>query len=157
MAGCDSPQSIAYNRRRLPYLSPPAESDAEGSIMKMRLRTLGVVAVLFTCSWQIGGQVREFRPVSDAMLQRPEPGDWLHWRRTLDGWAHSPLNQINTQNAGRLQLVWGWTLAPGASEPGPVVHDGVMYVAQASGVVHALDAASGDLLWEYAHDVRALA
>src|SRR5678815_3528375 len=74
----------------------PAESDAEGSIMKMRLRTLGVVAVLFTCSWQIGGQVREFRPVSDAMLQRPEAGDWLHWRR-------------------------------------------------------ALDAASGDLLWEYAH------
>ena len=119
--------------------------------MKMRLMTFGVASALFACTLETGGQVREFRPVTDAMLERPEPGDWLHWRRTLDGWAHSPLDQINTRNAGRLQLVWGWTLAPGASEPGPVVHDGVMYVPQASGVVHALDAATGDLLWDYAH------
>jgi alcohol dehydrogenase (cytochrome c) len=87
--------------------------------------------------------------VTDAMLERPDPGDWLHWRRTLDGWAHSPLTTINTRNAARLQLVWGWSLAPGVSEPGPIVHDGVMYVPQASGRVDALDAATGDLRWAY--------
>ncbi len=26
-------------------------------------------------------------PVTDAMLQDPAPGDWLMWRRTLDGWG----------------------------------------------------------------------
>ncbi len=119
--------------------------------MKLRSWTLGVAAVLLACGSKSGGQVREYRPVTDAMLERPAPGDWLHWRRTLDGWAHSPLDQVTPRNAARLQLVWGWTLAPGTSEPGPIVHDGVMYVAQALGVVHALDAATGDLLWEYAH------
>src|SRR6185295_1707768 len=34
-------------------------------------------------------------PVTEAMLRNPPPGDWLHWRRTYDGWAHSPLTQIN--------------------------------------------------------------
>jgi len=28
---------------------------------------------------------RKFVPVTDAMLQKPDPGDWLMWRRTLDG------------------------------------------------------------------------
>src|SRR5438105_14325212 len=34
-------------------------------------------------------------PVTGEMLRNPPPGDWLHWRRTYDGWAHSPLTQIN--------------------------------------------------------------
>jgi alcohol dehydrogenase (cytochrome c) len=34
-------------------------------------------------------------PVTDEMLRNPPPGDWLHWRRTYDGWANSPLTQIN--------------------------------------------------------------
>jgi alcohol dehydrogenase (cytochrome c) len=34
-------------------------------------------------------------PVTDGMLRNPPPGDWLHWRRTYDGWANSPLTQIN--------------------------------------------------------------
>src|SRR5689334_20562707 len=29
------------------------------------------------------------------MLQNPAPGDWLMWRRTLNGWGYSPLEQIN--------------------------------------------------------------
>jgi alcohol dehydrogenase (cytochrome c) len=118
--------------------------------MKMRLWVLIAASTLLTSVVGTVAQSREFRPVTDAMLERPDPADWLHWRRTLDGWAHSPLTQINTTNAGRLQLAWGWTLAPGVNEAGPVVHDGVMYVPQALGVVHALDAATGDLLWEYA-------
>ncbi len=112
---------------------------------------LAFVVAAVTSMGQAHGQVSAFRPVTDAMLERPDAGDWLHWRRTLDGQAHSPLTQVNRTNARRLQLAWGWSLAPGTSEPGPVVHDGIMYVGQALGVVHALDAATGDLLWEYAH------
>jgi alcohol dehydrogenase (cytochrome c) len=117
----------------------------------MRQWSCGIVCSLLACAWPAAAQVKDFNPVTDAMLARPDAGDWLHWRRTLDGWAHSPLDQINARNAGKLELVWGWALAPGVNEAGPVVHDGVMYVAQADGVVHALDAATGDLLWDYAH------
>jgi alcohol dehydrogenase (cytochrome c) len=29
----------------------------------------------------------DFVPVTDAMLQDPDPADWPMWRRTLDGWG----------------------------------------------------------------------
>ena len=47
-----------------------------------------------------------FVPVTDAMLQAPSPGDWLMWRRTLDGWGYSPLDQIDRTNVGDLRLAW---------------------------------------------------
>ena len=33
----------------------------------------------------INKEVADFMPVTDQMLQRPPPADWLSWRRTLDG------------------------------------------------------------------------
>ena len=114
-----------------------------------RLRILGAAAALSASTLGLDGQTSAISPVTDALIERPAPADWLHWRRTLDGWAHSPLDQINARNAGRLQLVWAWQLAPGASEPGPLVHDGVMFVPQASGRVDALDGATGTLRWAY--------
>ena len=39
-------------------------------------------------------------PVTDAMLKNPAPGDWLMWRRTLNGWGYSPLEQVNKGNVG---------------------------------------------------------
>ena len=37
----------------------------------------------------------DFVPVTDAMLQNPAPADWLMWRRTLNSWGYSPLDQID--------------------------------------------------------------
>lgn len=34
-----------------------------------------------------GAQSVDFVPVTDAMLQDPDPADWPMWRRTLDGWG----------------------------------------------------------------------
>ena len=93
---------------------------------------------------------RPFSPVTDAMLQSPDAGEWLHWRRTQDGWGYSPLDQINKANVGQLQLAWSWAMAPGSAEAAPLVHDGLMYIPQPGGGVQALDAASGDLLWDFA-------
>ena len=94
-------------------------------------------------------QDRGFRMVTDAMLQDPDPTDWLNWRRTLDGWGYSPLDEITTDNVQQLQLVWSWGMAEGSQQTTPLVHDGVMYLANPGGIVQALDAASGELLWEY--------
>ena len=35
----------------------------------------------------------DFIPVTDAMLAAPSPDNWLMWRRTLNGWGYSPLDQ----------------------------------------------------------------
>ena len=110
-----------------------------------------VVAVVLASSVSTA-QVDDYSLVTDAMLQNPDPADWLSWRRTLDGQAHSPLDQITTENVGRLQLAWSWGLAEGSQQTTPLVYDGILYVANPGEIVQALDATTGDLLWEYRRD-----
>jgi len=94
-------------------------------------------------------QTRRFIPVTDAMLQKPDPADWLMWRRTLDGWGYSPLNQVTRANVDKLTLVWKRDMAMGGSnESTPLVHDGVMYLPNTGDLIQALDAQTGELIWE---------
>ena len=94
-----------------------------------------------------------FPLVTDSMLQNPADGDWLMWRRTLDSWGYSPLDQVNRENVGDLRMVWTRDLATGTGEITPLAYDGVLYVPQASDVIQALDAVTGDLIWEYRRDI----
>ena len=95
-------------------------------------------------------RARKFVPVTDAMLQKPDPADWLMWRRTPDGWGYSPLNQINRNNVAQLRMVWTRGLGrPGNQEGTPLVHDGVMYVPNPGDYIMAIDAKTGDVIWEY--------
>ncbi|MCY4028458.1 MAG: PQQ-binding-like beta-propeller repeat protein [Acidobacteria bacterium] len=95
----------------------------------------------------------DFVPVTDAMLQAPAPEDWLMWRRTLDGWGYSPLDQIDADNVADLRLVWSRALHPGSQQATPIAYGGVLYVPNPRDVIQAIDAATGDLLWEHRRDV----
>ena len=101
---------------------------------------------------ETAGSEDGFTPVTDAMLQDPAPEDWLMWRRTLDGWGYSPLDQIDRDNVGRLRMVWSRGLGPGLQQGTPLVHDGVLYMPNPRDVIQALDAVTGDLRWEYRRD-----
>ena len=94
----------------------------------------------------------DFVPVTDAMLQDPDPEDWLMWRRTLDTLGYSPLDQIDRGNVGDIRMVWTRALGPGLQQGTPVVYDGVMYMPNPRDVIQALDAVTGDLIWEYRRD-----
>ena len=115
-----------------------------------RLAVLSTVLLLTAGAGAASAQAaRDFTPVTAAMLQEPSPGDWLSWRRTLDGWGYSPLNEINRDNVHRLRMVWSRALSAGSQQGTPVVYDGVMYMPNPRDVIQAIDAATGDLLWEY--------
>ena len=86
------------------------------------------------------------------MLLDPPPGDWLMFRRTYDGQGHSPLDQITTDNVGDLQLAWVWSMADGSNQPTPLVHDGIMYLTNPGNIIQALDARTGDVIWQYARE-----
>jgi PQQ-dependent dehydrogenase (methanol/ethanol family) len=90
-----------------------------------------------------------FLPVTDQMLANPDPADWLMWRRTFNSWGYSPLNQINRSNVGKLRMVWTRGLGPGVQEGTPLVYKGVLYMPNPLDVMQAINAATGDLLWEY--------
>ncbi len=92
-------------------------------------------------------------PVTDAALQNPAPGEWLTWRRTYDDQGFSPLKQINKGNVAQLRSAWTWSLPPGANEATPLVHDGVIFVHSYADHVQALDAVTGDLLWQYSRQL----
>ena len=110
--------------------------------------------VLFGCVPAVA-QERRIAPVTDAMLHNPDPADWLNWRRTLDGWGYSPLDQIDRENVDQLQLVWGWQIGPGLSQAAPLVRDGVMFIPGPRNVVQAVDAATGDRIWEHRRQFEA--
>ncbi|TDI24519.1 MAG: pyrrolo-quinoline quinone [Acidobacteria bacterium] len=121
---------------------------------KWRRQAVATVLLVLLGTAVTGAQDRDFEPVTDAMLENPDPADWLSWRRTLDGWGYSPLDQINTDNVHQLQLVWAWQLGPGNSQPTPLVHDGVMYIPNPGNIVQAVDAVTGDRLWQYTRERR---
>lgn len=102
----------------------------------------------------VAGTVEGYRPVTDEMLRDPDDGDWLMIRRNYQAWNYSPLADIDRSNAGELELAWVWAMNEGGwNAPSPIVHDGVMYLASIGPVVQALDAATGDLIWEHEVEV----
>jgi len=95
----------------------------------------------------------DFVPVTDAMLQNPAASDWLMWRRTLDSWGYSPLDQIDRSNVDQLRMVWTRDLEIGTGEITPLAYNGILYIPQANDVIQAIDAESGDFIWEYRRDI----
>ena len=100
-------------------------------------------------------QITALQPVTDEMLLNPEPGDWLMYSRTYDNQRYSPLDQINRENVDRLELVWTREMYPGPQENIPLVYEGVMFVVNPRSIVQAIDAAGGDLIWEYERELPA--
>jgi alcohol dehydrogenase (cytochrome c) len=99
----------------------------------------------------VAGDVNDFvtfTPVTDAMLESPDPADWPMIRRSYDAHSYSPLDQINTDNVGSLSLEWVWNMHEGDSEPSPLVYKGIIYLINPGNVIQALDGKSGELIWE---------
>ena len=114
----------------------------------------GVVAAALAVATvsPVFAQENRIRPVTDAELENPSPGDWLMWRRTLNGWGYSPLDQVNRDNVAGLQMVWSRALTPGRQQGTPLVRDGVLFMPNPRDVIQAIDAVIGDLIWEYRRD-----
>src|SRR5919197_1588141 len=96
---------------------------------------------------------------------RSEPQNWLTYYGAYDGQRYSPLDQINTSNVNQLTPAWVYQIGSmgmhsGAStyawEASPIVVDGTMFVSAWDGQLFALDAATGEKLWDQPYgDVRA--
>jgi alcohol dehydrogenase (cytochrome c) len=97
----------------------------------------------------VTGEVKNYVPVTDDMLAHPDPGDWLMARRNYQAWSYTPLAQITNRNVQDLRLEWVWAMNDGgANQPTPIVHNGIIYLANTSNTVQALDGRTGDLVWE---------
>lgn len=108
--------------------------------------------ILGTTVWA-QGTVDGYEPITQEELESPSDGDWVMFRRTYNEWGYSPLDEIDTSNVGDLQLAWAWTMEDGRQETTPLVRDGTMFLHNFGDKVQALDAATGNLIWEYARSI----
>ena len=86
----------------------------------------------FAASVALGAAVSAPGAVSaneEVMALSQDPGNWVMWGRTYDGQRYSPLDQINKENVGNLQVAW--TFSTGVlrgHEGGPLVIGDTMWV-----------------------------
>jgi alcohol dehydrogenase (cytochrome c) len=114
-----------------------------------RVASAIVLAVLIAVSLVRAQQAPAFPPVTEEMLLKPSPNDWLMFSRTYDAQRFSPLNQITTQNVAQLTEAFKKELPAGPHEGIPIVYRGVMYMLLPGNTVQALDATNGKLIWEH--------
>jgi alcohol dehydrogenase (cytochrome c) len=98
--------------------------------------------------------VKSFVTVTDQTIRAPKAEDWVFYRGNYQAWGWSALDRINTRNVKDLQLVWSRAMEPGINQATPLVYNGVMYLGNPGDVIQAIDAVSGDLMWEYRHPLE---
>jgi quinohemoprotein ethanol dehydrogenase len=76
--------------------------------------------------------------------------DWLSVGGAADESGYSSLEAIDTGNVGELGLAWSYELpGEGALEATPLAVGGVLYFTGTYATVHAVDGATGKLVWRY--------
>lgn len=97
--------------------------------------------------------IESWTTITEDMMRKPSPNDWLMWRGNYASWGYSPLTQINKTNVKNLRVAWTWSMNSGVTESEPLVHNGILFITNSGDKIQALNAATGDLLWEYRRDL----
>jgi PQQ-dependent dehydrogenase (methanol/ethanol family) len=89
--------------------------------------------------------------VDEARIVAADPSEWVTYGRDYAETHYSPLTQITTGNVSALRSAWSWTLPKSGARPEatPIVVDDVVYATGPYSYVFALDARTGELLWQW--------
>jgi quinohemoprotein ethanol dehydrogenase len=118
--------------------------------LRSRPAKAGIAAVLgFALASTVVGYLRATVAAPDSYLDNSDGSDWPGAGRTFGEQHYSPLTEINQQTLTRLGLEWSFDLPVGNSVTQPIAVDGKLYFVVGTGVLHALDASQGRLLWTY--------
>jgi quinohemoprotein ethanol dehydrogenase len=89
-----------------------------------------------------------------AMADESQGENWLAFGRTYSEQRFSPLDQVNTSNISDLKVDWYMDLPNDRGLVStPLVVDGILYFIGSMNRVRAVDAQSGELIWEFDPEV----
>src|SRR6186997_1635629 len=147
-------RSGVYNRSPELIPSLPIITGRRRCMVRISSGVMAAVAGLFAAQAfaQTAPKITDFKPATEAVLENPDPADWLMISRTFDEQRFSPLKDINKSNVTQLRMAWTRGLPAGTQESTPIVYRGIMYINAPGATIQALDATNGDLIWEYARD-----
>jgi quinohemoprotein ethanol dehydrogenase len=104
-------------------------------------------------SWVVPARAAD--PEIDRLLQSPVGKDWVTNGGNLTNQRYSTLKQIDTTNVKQLKGAW-MTRLKGSGlggkysfEATPLIKDGIMYISTGNDDVFALNAKTGEILWEH--------
>jgi alcohol dehydrogenase (cytochrome c) len=123
-----------------------------GMVPRLSLVVVAFLSIFLTPVFVVAA---DWRPVTDDRLLKAEAdaANWLMYNRTYNGWRYSPLDQITTANIKKLVPKWIFSGgALGEQQATPIVNDGVMFMTSTAlgfNRVHAINAATGELLWKH--------
>jgi alcohol dehydrogenase (cytochrome c) len=91
--------------------------------------------------------------VSNERLQAAgaDPDEWLMYSGSYNGWRHTSLAEITSVNVAQLRIRWVKQFNSGDAkiEATPLVSGGVIFMTASASNVVALDAKTGNVIWEY--------
>ncbi|MDP2561566.1 PQQ-dependent methanol/ethanol family dehydrogenase [Psychrobium sp. 1_MG-2023] len=114
---------------------------------KTKLKAVAAV-IAFTLAAGANAKVTDKDIINDQATTNDVVSNGLGPR----GQRFSPLTLINTKTVKDMRPVWGFSLGgekQRGQESQPVVKDGVMYITGSYSRVYAIDAITGDELWQY--------
>ena len=88
----------------------------------------------------------------DILNDQMTTDDVVSYGLGLKGQRYSPLKKINTETVTEMRPVWAFSLGgekQRGQESQPLIKDGVMYITGSYSRVYAVDARTGDELWQY--------
>ena len=95
------------------------------------------------------GEILNYEPVTAEMLRDPNPSDWLMIRGNQSAHNYSALDRIDRGNVGEMRLQWVWSMPDGTNQTAPLVYNGIMYLFNPTNIIQALEATTGELIWEH--------
>ena len=97
--------------------------------------------------------------VSTERLQTADahPDEWLTYSGSYNGWRHTSLAEITPANVAQLRARWikQFDSNDRSIEATPLVIGGLVFMVASASNVLALDAKTGDVIWEYNRPVPA--
>ena len=118
------------------------------------LRKVIILPIILIFSSMLNAYSQEI--VTDEMLlsAQEDPNNWLMAPGNYTSNRFSKLGQINTGNVSGLVPKWIFSLGTlDAQNTTPVIHNVVMYVTASHGRTYALNAANGQEIWRYFHQL----
>ena len=104
--------------------------------------------------WRLGAALVGYLVVMISMIHSqgaPTNVEWPVVAGDPGGMRYSPLKQINASNVNQLQVAWTYDVSDGAGtlETNPLVVNGVLYGYTPAQKVFAVNAATGQQLWQF--------
>jgi PQQ-dependent dehydrogenase (methanol/ethanol family) len=115
------------------------------------MKNLTFITLLFFVLYSCNSAKKEKIVDEKALLHAASnSSEWLTYGSNYSETRFSKLNLISDQNAKDLGLAWYFDMdAVRGVEATPLVSNGIMYVTGPWSILYALDARTGEKLWEY--------